>query len=321
MKLKPTVKYAIIGSLLGYIAIHPLVMITSHLMFANIDYVHILTQILVVEIPLAFSVKMLTWGLSFAALGACIGYLYGKFKQEEHALREANATKDRFFFILAHDLRNPLHVALLNMELLVHDYDRLDDEKRKLYLKRIYESSERVSTLVEDVLTWARTHAGKMSWNPQHIDLAAMTKVTMSVLRAQAAHKQITLHEEIPGNTRVYGDVNMVAAIMRNLVANAIKFTPEGGEITISSHNGGRFHTISVSDTGVGMGEEQLQRLFHIDKSFSTPGTANERGTGLGLVLCKEFVEQHGGEIRVDSDVGKGSRFTFTLPRMKRIEQ
>lgn len=105
---------------------------------------------------------------------------------------------------------------------------------------------------------------------------------------------------------------------MRNLVANAIKFTPEGGEITITSHNGGEFETIRVSDTGVGMNAEQRQWLFRIDTPLSTPGTANERGTGLGLALCKEFVEQHGGKIHVDSEVGQGSRFTFTLPRGER---
>lgn len=204
MHLKPTIKYPIIGLLLGYSIIHPLVMISSHLMFANIDYTHILTQILVVELPLAFSVEMLTWGLSFAALGACIGYLYGKLKQEHQVLRDANTAKDKFFFVLVHDLRNPLHVATLNLELLQKNYDRLDDEEKQDYLRRIYDYAERAGELVEDVLTWARTHAGKISWNPQPLDLAALTAATLPALRAQAVQKQITLREEISNRARVW---------------------------------------------------------------------------------------------------------------------
>jgi len=318
MKLKCTTRYMLIGGTLGFFIIHPLVMIASHAMFeARLNYDHAILELILYEIRLAFSVKMLVWKSAFTVLGAFTGYLYGKVKQEERELREANATKDKFLSILAHDLKSPFNTLLVLLNLLHDNYDTLDEEVKTRYIRKSYEASERFYHLLEDVLEWSSMQTGKIQWKPEKIDLSGLAFETFALLKAQAEEKQIMLHLGIRKHTMVYADARMVMLVLRNVVSNAIKFTHPGGEVQITSKNGGRFEKITITDNGIGIRETDIPKLFKIDVPHSTSGTANEQGTGLGLALCKEFVEKHGGRIWVESEVGKGSCFTFSLPRMK----
>lgn len=318
MKLSFTSKYGLIGAVLGYFVIHPLVMISSHIMFEGMfDHTCTLAEFILAKVLGAFSLKMLLWSLSSTTFCALIGYFYGRVKQNEKALHEANATKDKFFSILAHDLKTPLVNLLGLSDLLLEKYERFDEEKKKRYIHNMYSSSKRLHDLVEDLLTWARAQTGKIEWNPAPIDLAVPVNESIFLLKANAEGKEITVHSAIQEHTMVYADARMVLMIIRNLVSNAIKFTPKGGEVEIHSKTLGSYEQITIADTGIGIPQAEKHKLFQLDSGYSTPGTAGEQGTGLGLVLCKEFVEKHGGKIWVESDVGKGSQFLFTLPRHK----
>lgn len=158
---------------------------------------------------------------------------------------------------------------------------------------------------------------GKIDWKPAEIDLYPYAFENVSLLKTGAENKKISLHSDISKDTIIYADANMVTMIIRNLASNAIKFTNEGGEVKITSETKGNDEEIMISDTGVGIKPENVKKLFRIDAHHSTLGTANEQGTGLGLILCREFIEKNGGKIWIESEVGKGSKFKFTLPKSK----
>ncbi|MDM8549025.1 hybrid sensor histidine kinase/response regulator [Desulfobacterales bacterium HSG2] len=230
-------------------------------------------------------------------------------------LREANATKDKFFSIIAHDLKNPFNALLGLSKLLLQNFDIFDDDKKKHFIEGIFQSSEQGYKLLENLLDWSRIQTGKIDWKPAEIDLYTYAFENVSLLKIGAENKKISLHSDISKDTIIYADANMVTMIVRNLVSNAIKFTNEGGEVKITSETKGDDEEITISDTGVGIKPENIKKLFRIDAHHSTLGTANEQGTGLGLILCREFIEKNGGKIWIESEVGKGSEFKFTLPK------
>jgi signal transduction histidine kinase len=230
-------------------------------------------------------------------------------------LLEANATKDKFFSIIAHDLKNPFNALLGLTNLVLDRYDYFDEEKKKELIGMVHHSSKNMYQLLENLLDWSRMQTGKMKWDPDEIDLYTNAFETVLLLKVNAEKKNISLCSDIEKNTKVYADANMVTMVMRNLISNAIKFTPERGSVRITARTDGDYEEITVSDTGVGMEEADMQKLFRIDAHYSTPGTANEQGTGLGLILCREFVEKNRGEIWVESELGKGSAFKFRLPK------
>ncbi|MCP4345005.1 MAG: hybrid sensor histidine kinase/response regulator [Desulfobacterales bacterium] len=232
-------------------------------------------------------------------------------------LREANATKDKFFSIIAHDLKNPFNAVLGLANLLTDQYDAFDERKKKVIIQDICQSSEQGYKLLENLLDWSRMQTGKVEWNPDKIDLYTYAFENTAFLKSNADSKKISLVSNIDRGAMVYADPNMTTMIIRNLVSNAIKFTKEGGEVTISSKNNGDHEEVTVSDNGVGIKDENKEKLFRIDVHHSTLGTSKEVGTGLGLILCKEFAEKNGGEIWVESEFGKGSNFRFTLPKKK----
>ena len=229
-------------------------------------------------------------------------------------LLATNNSKDKFFSILAHDLRGPLGSALGWSELLIQEVDSLPKEQIHKMSSMVYESVNTAFSLLTNLLEWGRTQSGKMAFTPKLIPLSELVEEIVCLLNGLAQLKFITIKNLIPPDHVVLADRNMLTTIIRNLISNAIKYTNLNGNISISSRANNQLCQIAVSDDGVGMTDEKIEQLFQIENSISSPGTNEEKGTGLGLILCKEFVEKHGGKIWVDSQMGQGSTFYFILP-------
>lgn len=234
-----------------------------------------------------------------------------KYSQE---LAEINDTKDKFFNIIAHDLKSPFNTILGFAELLVEDYESMDEKSIKKYLHNIQKSSQHACNLIDNLLLWARTQSGTIDFYPESFDLIDVVEQNLFLFEETATTKNITIKSKTDSSCFIVADKNMVDTVLRNLIANAIKFSNQGGNIMVEAIVKQEFVEVSVIDSGVGIPEQYIPDLFRLETKHSTLGTANEKGTGLGLLLCKEFVEKHGGNIWVDSQVGKGSTFTFTIP-------
>lgn len=229
-------------------------------------------------------------------------------------LEKLNQEKNKFFSIIAHDLRSPFTSLMGFTALLEQRAELLTPEKVKDYAETINASANRVFKLLENLLEWSRLQMDRIEFTPGTFKMSDMTIKTLDVLGPVAAEKSIQLIDS-DGAPNVYADPHMVDAVIRNLVNNAIKFTPEGGTITVAYETTQMGNArINISDTGVGMTEETLNKLFNLADNVTTAGTDGEKGTGLGLLLCKELVERNGGKLYVTSELGKGSTFSFTLP-------
>ncbi len=236
-----------------------------------------------------------------------------RLKRSEKKLRELNATKDKFFSIIAHDLKNPFNVILGFSELLYTGYERYGDDEKKNMIKNLHEASANTYKLLQNLLEWAKAQLGKITVKQEVFDLKNIADENFEVFSSVAKSKNIKIESDIPYKTLVKADKNMINTVVRNLISNAIKFTPEGGKIKISARilNG---HTeFCVADNGVGIKSEDIDKLFSISEQFRSVGTNNETGSGLGLILCKEFVEKNGGTIWVESEYKSGSKFRFIL--------
>jgi two-component system, sensor histidine kinase and response regulator len=239
-----------------------------------------------------------------------------KLRTTEQELREANLTKDKFFSILAHDLRNPFQGLLGFAGLLYNNIDDYDYDKIKEFSQVIYEASEHAYSLLENLLQWSRSQMGRIEWKPEMLDIKANVNDVIGLLTPTARKKQISIYDIIPEGTMVYADSNMFKTIVRNLAFNSLKFTQPMGEVRISVQDKDKdYIQITVTDTGCGIRPEDMHKLFRIDVHHSTEGTGEEKGTALGLILCKEFVEKSGGLIWAESELGVGSNFRFTLPK------
>ena len=239
-------------------------------------------------------------------------------KQRESQLEAINAGKDKFFSILAHDLKNPFHAILSSSELLDSAYSELDEDEKKELISFVHQSSESIFRLLENLLAWSRSQQGNIVYRPGSLILKKAVDESIYALRDMAARKSICLHTTIREDLIVLADLDMLSIILRNLISNAIKFTPNGGEVLVNACNqegNETFVHVSVEDTGVGIDDGNIPNLFRIDRNISTSGTNSETGTGLGLILCKEFAEKLGGGISVESKPGVGSKFSFTLSR------
>ena len=229
-------------------------------------------------------------------------------------LKNANETKDKFFSIISHDLKSPFQGLLGYSEILASEYNTLPEEERLFFINCINELVHSAYQLLENLLEWSRLQTGKVPYIPGVYNLYDLILPTISMLAQTAKEKAITFEYNIDKTIMVEADKNMLSSIVRNLVSNAIKFTCSGGSIILSEISSDGFVEISVTDTGVGMQKEILENLFNLGGNISSKGTKNEEGTGLGLILCKDMVEKHGGRIWVESEVGKGSKFIFTIP-------
>ena len=238
-------------------------------------------------------------------------------KNQNIQLKKLNATKDKFFSIIAHDLKNPFNAILGLSSLLNENFDEFDIEEQKEYINIIYKSAENTFKLLQNLLLWSQSQSGLIEFNPKKENLYLLTYEILDLLNQTANNKSIKIINNVPKDIIVKADKDMLATIIRNLISNAIKFTPKGGVVEIgcveTNHDLSLPTEIYVKDTGIGIKKENQAKLFKIEENISTEGTENESGTGLGLILCKEFVEKHGGEIWVESEIGKGSRFIFTI--------
>lgn len=236
-----------------------------------------------------------------------------KIKDYSIELERQITMKNRFFSIISHDLRNPFTVLFGFSELLLEKHAKYNEKEREEIIQNIYDTSQKTYRLLENLLSWSRTQTNTLPFNPLRFDIKNVLDESVILVRNNAKLKEIEMRREYHSDW-VMADMDMVEAIMRNLLSNAIKYTPRGGSITIHTHRLNEHIQISVTDTGVGISEEKAKDLFQIDKAKSTKGTENETGTGLGLILTAEFVVRNKGKIWVESEKGKGSTFSFTLP-------
>jgi signal transduction histidine kinase len=200
-------------------------------------------------------------------------------------------------------------------ELLIDQFDSLEPNKKKEFLTNIHVSLQHVYRLLENLLSWSRVQLGTFDWTPETVDLKSIVDDSMLLLKTQAATKHIELHSEIAEALMAFADPNMIETVVRNLITNAVKFTPENGKVWLEAASLENCIQVSIKDTGIGIAEDQIERLFKTGVKSNRAGTNDETGTGLGLILCKEFVEKNGGRIWVESSVGKGSCFRFSVPR------
>lgn len=241
-------------------------------------------------------------------------------KESEERLRQLNNAKDKFFSIIAHDLKNPFTILLNYSKELFESFEILTEEEIMELLYYIKHSSEQTYSLLENLLEWARSQLGSVKFNPALADLFEFGFNTIFQQKNAAEKKGIELINKIPEELYVIVDKNMIMTVFRNLVSNAVKFCNEGGRIIIDAAIKDKVIEVSIIDNGVGMEDKIKENLFRIDQTVSMPGTNKEKGTGLGLIICKEFVEKHtnehgAGKIWVESEPGEGSSFYFTLPQ------
>ena len=235
--------------------------------------------------------------------------------QQQQELKELNATKDKFFSIIAHDLKSPFN-HLLGLTEIINNLANKSDNKEILEIsKLINKSAKQGKGLLDNLLEWSRSQIGTHRFNPKKINLYESINETLSFTGHIAAEKHISIINDIPQETIVLADINMLNTIFRNLINNAVKFTNPEGEVRIYARELKQSVKITVEDNGIGISKSTIPKLFKIEENPSTIGTGSETGTGLGLILCREFVDRHGGEIYVKSERRIGSKFIFTLPK------
>ena len=251
-----------------------------------------------------------------------------KLQEYNRELRELNANKDKFFSVIAHDLKSPFQGLLGFTDLLLEDFDVLRKDEVKNYLLNIRNAAHNTYSLLENLLDWSRMQSGRMKYSPVTLNLSEEIARVLDILNSNAIRKGISLINKVEVTVEIKADQNMLQSVIQNLVSNAIKFSNSRGQVVISTvadevnHSGAgtdhsdavRFIQVNVSDNGIGIPSDTISRIFSLTDHFSLNGTANEPGTGLGLILSKEMIERHGGELTVESIPGEGSTFSFTLP-------
>jgi len=234
-------------------------------------------------------------------------------------MEKLNTTKDKLFSVIAHDLRSPFNSILGYSELLINRKHEYSADKLEYFLKGIKSTAEKTLDLLDNLLCWAQSQTGQIKYQPEKIRLEEVIAQSVNFTTPSASIKNISLNHVPNHETEIHADRNMLKTILRNLISNAIKFTHPSGKVDIYSIHGKNEVEITVSDNGTGMDEDTRKNIFQADANISSKGTENENGTGLGLILCKEFVETHGGKIWVESEPGKGSDFHFTMPSGRRL--
>ena len=238
-----------------------------------------------------------------------------KLENQKDQLSELIITKDKFFSIIAHDLRSPFNSILGFLELLDQEFDDLSNTKKHEIIKTLKESSQNTYNLLLNLLDWSRSQRGMIKNKPKKINLSSIVSDAISMLQEASKKKELDIYNKIPVDSIVLTDPELTFTIFINLINNSIKFTPEKGEIFISAKEKGEFLEICIEDTGIGIPKDKIPLLFNLDCDYNKPGTNNEPGTGLGLIIVREFIDLMGSSIYVESELGKGSRFCFTLPK------
>jgi signal transduction histidine kinase len=229
-------------------------------------------------------------------------------------LRELNASKDKFFSIIAHDLRNPIAGFLNLTDVLSSNFEIFSEKESKEFIDVMNQASKQLYNLLENLLQWSRSQTGNIPYEPKHTSVKKMVDDTLDALLVNIENKQLKINVKVD-DVEAYIDENMITTVIRNLLSNAIKFSSNGETIGIRSNQNESSISISITDNGVGMKKTDQEKLFKIDEHLTTPGTSDEKGSGLGLILCKEFIEKNKGIIHIESELNKGSSFTFTMPK------
>ncbi len=239
-------------------------------------------------------------------------------RKSNEELKKLNEMKDKFFSIVSHDLKSPFAGLLTMTDIINHHINEFSKEELADMVHSLNKTAQQTYKFIEDLLEWSRSQMGRIQMNIAKEDLASILAGTLLTLNQQAEQKEIAIENNIPIGTYALFDNNMMATIVRNLVSNAIKFTHKGGKVTLNAEKvvkeGKPFLRLSVSDTGVGMSEEKKSQLFTLEKVQSTPGTEKEKGTGLGIVICRDFIEKMGGKIAVESKLNEGTTFYVDIP-------
>jgi signal transduction histidine kinase/ligand-binding sensor domain-containing protein len=234
----------------------------------------------------------------------------------QQKLAESNSTKDKFFSIIAHDLRSPFNALLGFMELLTTDYESFTETEKKQAIKSMRNSTEKLYNLLENLLTWSRSQRGIIEMNQERFNLKEAVNETLAILQETASRKSIKFDYATDADeVYVFADRNMLLTVVRNIVSNAIKYSKPNDNITINIQDGERYAELEIRDNGIGIGEQDKAKLFRIEEQFTRKGTANESGTGLGLIICKEFIEKNKGHIQVQSELGHGTSFLLKIPK------
>lgn len=244
-----------------------------------------------------------------------INHANQKLTESENNLKQLNITKDKFFSIIAHDLKNPFSSLLSVSDLMSKDYKMLDEEEKEQGIKIVNDSAKRIYKLLENLLTWSMAQTGKLKYEPMKFELKDIIKENLLLHKNLAKEKGVFLEYILPKETGAFGDKEMINTVIRNLLSNAIKFTPSGKSVELIVDSLDTFWEIRIVDEGIGISSKNQDKIFQVGRKFKTDGTAGEKGTGLGLIICKEFVHKNGGHIVLISEEGKGSTFSFTLPR------
>ncbi len=236
-------------------------------------------------------------------------------KKMEQELRSLNQAKDKFLAIISHDLRNPITSIFMSCDLLLDQIQEEKIEGMKEMVHIIHVLSQRALDLLQNLLNWSRSQMGQMNFEPEELLLSELVQSEIELIQPSALYKNLQIHSELSQDLKLYADSDMLSTILRNLLSNAIKYSIYGGEIFLSVEKKTATKLLfTIRDKGQGIDPAQKEKLFKVEENFSTPGTQQEKGSGLGLILCKEFVEKHGGQIWVESQLGKGATFYFTIP-------
>lgn len=238
-------------------------------------------------------------------------------EKKNSELEISNATKNKFFRIIAHDLRNPISTLVNTTGYILTDIDDFDKQKTKKTIEELNKLSLTTYNLLENLLDWSTSQMGDITFNPQKLNLLFIVKENVELVKAKIDSKLINLSISVPADIEILADENMLHTVIRNIITNAVKFTNNNGKITIAAKLHSDYCSLSIADTGVGISGDRLKKLFRIDKDVVTVGTQNEKGSGLGLILSKEFIERNGGAITVESEPEKGSIFTISLKLFK----
>jgi signal transduction histidine kinase len=238
-------------------------------------------------------------------------------EESEAELKKSNASKDRFFSIIAHDLKNPLGGFVNLCKLLVEDFQKMNDIEKMETISTMYDSAVHLFGLLENLLEWSRAQRNVIKYEPELYNIKNFVDYNFNLVKSSAAKKRIHLILNVPDSIIVFCDFNTINTVIRNILSNAVKFTYEGGAIIISATENDRYCNLIIKDNGVGISEDNLKKFFQIDCIVSHPGTNNEKGTGLGLIICKEFIEMNHGSIKIESINMKGTTVEISIPKAK----
>lgn len=236
-------------------------------------------------------------------------------KEQNVELKKLNATKDKFFTIVSHDLKNPLGAFLNFSELLILDYKNITDDDKYDHLKLMYKTAKNMNGLLENLLNWSKSQSRQMSFSPRKKDMNDIISRSIGLLLSHSKSKNITIDNMVQEGSMVVCDENMISSVVRNLLHNAIKFTKKGGLISINSEISDYSIKFSIKDSGIGIPNKDIEKIFKIDEQYTQKGTTKESGTGLGLILCKDFLEKHESELIISTKVKVGTTMSFHLKK------